>query len=146
MIKPLCMAMALVAATPGLASAASAAEANTRLVLDMWRGVIEEASEAAVMRYIAPDYIQHNTQLPNGRAGLLDGVRRLKHPVAGQPPHRRKTLIRAVAQGDLVVLTWTAQGDDPDHPGKTRLVNRFDMFRVKDGLVREHWDDAAGAR
>ena len=150
MIKPLCVALALAAATPGLALAASAAEtkeaANTRLVLDMWRGVIDEASEAAVMRYIAPDYIQHNTLLPNGRAGLLEGVRRLKHPVPGQKPHPKKTLIHAVAQGDLVVLTWTAQGDDPDHPGRTRQVNRFDMFRVKDGLVREHWDDAAGAR
>ena len=149
-IGPVCMALALVAALPGTGVAASAAEAklaaNTKLVLDMWRGVIEEASEAAVMRYIAPDYIQHNTLLPNGRAGLLEGVRRLKHPVPGQKPHPKKTLIHAVAQGDLVVLTWTGQGDDPGHPGKTRLVNRFDMFRVKDGLVMEHWDDAAGAR
>ncbi|MEO6338581.1 MAG: nuclear transport factor 2 family protein [Caulobacteraceae bacterium] len=149
-LKPLFLALTLAVATPGVGLAASAAEvkaeANTKLVLAMWKGVIDEASEAAVMRYIAPDYIQHNTKLPNGRAGLLEGVRRLKHPVPGQPPHPKKTLIHAVAQGDLVVLTWVGQADDPDHPGKTRMVNRFDMFRVADGLVREHWDDASGAR
>jgi predicted SnoaL-like aldol condensation-catalyzing enzyme len=121
-------------------------DANRKLVLDMWRGVIEEADEAAVMRYIAPGYIQHNTRLPDGREGLLEGVRRLKRPLPGEPPHRKKSLIKAVAEDDVVVLIWISEVPDAAQPDRLVKVNRFDMFRVKDGLVVEHWDDAAPIR
>jgi predicted SnoaL-like aldol condensation-catalyzing enzyme len=134
------LALALAATA---ASATPEEEANKTLVLAMWKGVIDEADEAAVMRYIAPDYIQHNTRLGNGRAALLEGVRRLRHPQPGDPPHRKKTLISAVAEGDLVVLVWTR---DDVEGGRTVKRNLFDMFRVEDGLVAEHWDDAADAR
>jgi predicted SnoaL-like aldol condensation-catalyzing enzyme len=98
------------------------------------------------MRYIAPDYIQHNTLLPTGRDGLLEGVRRLHNPPPGTPPHPKKTLIHAVAEGDLVVLTWVRDAPDPANPGAVIRRNYFDMFRVEHGLVVEHWDDAAAAR
>jgi predicted SnoaL-like aldol condensation-catalyzing enzyme len=123
------------------AAGPSQADINKQLVLDMWRGVIEQKDEAAVMRYIAPDYIQHSTQLPNGRDGLLEGVRRLKNPSPNAPPHPHKTLVAAVAEGDLVVLFWTRPVPNPAKPGQTMLVNACDMFRVKDGLVAEHWSD-----
>jgi predicted SnoaL-like aldol condensation-catalyzing enzyme len=132
------------AAAPALgatASGPSQAEANKQLVLDMWRGVIEQKDEAAVLRYIAPDYIQHSTQLPNGRDGLLEGVRRLRNPLPGAPPHPHKTLVAAIAEGDLVALFWTRPVPNPAKPGQTMLVNACDMFRVKNGLVAEHWSD-----
>jgi predicted SnoaL-like aldol condensation-catalyzing enzyme len=137
----LCLALAAAPAWAG-----ELQEANKKLVLDMWRGVIEEASEVAVMRYIAPGYIQHNTRLPDGRNGLLEGVRRLKNPPPGEPPHRKKTLVKAVAEDDLVVLIWIREEPDAADPKKMVKVNRFDMFRVKDGLVQEHWDDSAPIR
>jgi predicted SnoaL-like aldol condensation-catalyzing enzyme len=139
----LALAMAVAPMTPAMAATAAQEEANKTLVLAMWKGVIEDADEAAVMRYIAPDYIQHNTALPHGRAGLIEGVRRLK---AGQAPHAPKTLVAAVAQGDLVVLVWTREVPDPADPKRTAKANRFDMFRVKGKLVVEHWDDATTAR
>ena len=132
------------AAAPAIGAAGpgpSQADINKQLVLDMWQGVIERKDEAAVLRYIAPDYIQHSTQLPNGREGLLEGVRRLKNPPPGAPPHPHKTLVAAVAEGDLVVLFWTRPVPKPAKPGQTMLVNACDMFRVKDGLVAEHWSD-----
>jgi predicted SnoaL-like aldol condensation-catalyzing enzyme len=145
----LCLLLAVALAAPSAGSARSAdaqAAANKKLVLAMWHGVIDQADEAAVMRYIAPDYIQHNTLLPTGREGLLEGVHRLRHPAPGDPPHPKKTLIHAVAQGDLVVLTWVRDAPDPANPGAVIRRNYFDMFRVERGLVVEHWDDAAAAR
>ncbi|MBL8552013.1 MAG: nuclear transport factor 2 family protein [Hyphomonadaceae bacterium] len=115
--------------------------ANKELVLRMWQGVIVEASDEAVMRYIAPDYIQHNPNLPQGRAGLLEGVARLRNPPPGAPPHRVKRLIASFAKGDLVALIWEFDRPDPERPGATYPGNGFDMFRVRDGLVIEHWDD-----
>ena len=139
----LVLALALAPMGPALAASAAQEEANKNLVLAMWKGVIEDADEAAVMRYIAPDYIQHNTRLEHGRAALLQGVRELK---AGRAPHKPKTLVAAVAEGDFVTLVWTRQEADPTNPAHSILFNRFDMFRIKDGLVAEHWDDSAPAR
>jgi predicted SnoaL-like aldol condensation-catalyzing enzyme len=139
----LAIALTAAAAAPGRA-ASPQEEANKTLVLNMWRGVIEQHDDAAVMRYIAPDYIQHNTKLATGREALREAVRQLALP--GAPPHPVKVLVSAVADGDRVVLVWIREEPDPNHPGAPAKFNRFDMFRIKDGLVVEHWDDSAPAR
>ena len=56
----------------------------------MWRGVIDQHDDAAVMRYIAPDYIQHNTKLATGREALREAVRQLALP--GALPHPAKAV------------------------------------------------------
>lgn len=146
MVRAALWAAALVMTASAAFAAPPDPEANKKLVLDMWHGVIEEHSDAAVMRYIAPDYIQHNTLLENGRESLRAAVARLRNPAPGQAPHPYKSLVHAVAQGDLVALIWTQDAPDPAHPGQTLKLNKFDLFRVKDGMVVEHWDDAAPAR
>jgi len=30
---------------------------------------------------------------------------------------------------------------EPDDPSRTYVANAFDMFRYKDGVIVEHWDD-----
>lgn len=144
-IGPAMLAIALTAAAAAPIQAASPQEeANKALVLDMWQGVIVQHDDAAVMRYIAPDYIQHNTKLATGREALREAVRQLTLP--GAPPHPAKTLLSAVADGDRVVLIWIREEPDPHHPGAMMKFDRFDMFRIKDGLVVEHWDDSEPAR
>ena len=114
-------------------------ERNEQLVLDMWKGVITNLDEAAVMRYIAVDYKQHNPNVGPGRQGLLEAVRRSK---AQGGHHSIKRLIATFAKDDLVVLVWDRDLPDPKNPGRIYTNNAFDMFRVKDGMVVEHWDDA----
>jgi predicted SnoaL-like aldol condensation-catalyzing enzyme len=146
MIRAALWAAALLVAASAANAAPSDPEANKKLVLDMWHGVIEEHSDAAVVRYIAPDYIQHNMLLENGRESLRAAIARLRNPAPGDAPHPYKSLIRAVAQGDLVALIWVREEPDPAHPGQTIKSDKFDLFRVENGMVVEHWDDAAQAR
>ena len=144
-IAPAVLAIALIAVAAAPSRAAGPQEeANKALVLNMWRGVIEQHDDTAVTRYIAPDYIQHNTKLATGREALREAVRQLALP--GALPHPAKILVSAVADGDRVVLVWIREEPDPNHPGAMVKFNRFDMFRIKDGLVVEHWDDSAPAR
>lgn len=118
---------------------------NKRLALDMWQAVIVDFEPEAVLRYISPDYVQHNPAVPPGRAFLYEAVKQLRaereaNPSA--PPHTTKRMIEAVAEGDLVVLTWHLDVPEPDVPGKTYVACSFDMFRYDDdGLIAEHWDD-----
>lgn len=118
---------------------------NKQLALDMWQAVIVDFEPEAVLRYISPDYIQHNPAVPPGREFLYEAVKQLAaerdaNPAA--PPHTTKRLIEAVAEGDLVVLTWHLDVPEPDAPEKTYVACSFDMFRYDQaGMIVEHWDD-----
>lgn len=118
---------------------------NTQLALDMWQAVIVDFEPDAVLRYIAPDYVQHNPAVPPGREFLHEAVKQLRaerdaNPDA--PPHTSKRLIAAVAEGDLVVLTWHLDVPEPDDPATSYVACSFDMFRYDgDGMIVEHWDD-----
>ncbi len=143
--KILCLGAITAALMSAPASAEDTAQEarNKQLALDMWQGVIVDSSPEAVLRYIAPDYIQHNPLLNQGRDALYEAVKanaenKRKHPDA--PPHTSSRLIHAFADGDLVVLTWNQDAPEPGDPTKTYVTGGFDMFRFKDGMIVEHWD------
>ena len=54
------------------------------------------------------------------------------------PADYKRELLNVVAEGDLVVVyvrqTWTSRD------GKHNKALEFDMFRVQDGKIVEHWD------
>ena len=117
---------------------------NKQLVLDMWQAVIVDYSPEAVLKYLSPDYIQHNPAVPPGRDFLYNAVKELAALKRANPsaaPHTTKRLIRAFSEDDLVVLTWALDVPEPSDPSKTYVASAFDMFRVKDGMIVEHWDD-----
>jgi predicted SnoaL-like aldol condensation-catalyzing enzyme len=119
--------------------------ANIKLVLDMWDGVINRADRDAVMKYIAEDYKQHNPNVAQGREGVLELISLIKNTPPGMVPPGKKNLMRAVAQGEYVVIIWNQPQPDPHEPGKTYSGEAFDMFRVRNGQVIEHWDDTRKA-
>ena len=120
-------------------------QANIELVLDMWDGVINRADRDAVMKYIAKDYRQHNPNVAQGREGVLELISLIKDLPPGMVPPGKKTFLKAVAQGEYVVIIWTQPQPDPIEPGKTYTGEAFDMFRVQNGQVVEHWDDTRKA-
>lgn len=125
----------------GIAHRERQEQANVALVKAMWDGVIGLGDQNAVMRYIAADYRQHNPNVAPGRDGVLQLASIIRNRTPGMVPPPRKTFNRAVAQGDLVVVLWDQPQPDPVAPGKTYPGQAFDMFRVKDGKLIEHWDD-----
>jgi predicted SnoaL-like aldol condensation-catalyzing enzyme len=84
----------------------------------------------AVDRWVASDYRQHSSLAPDGPEGL-------RHLVQTAPAGFRYDLHRAIAEGDLVALHGTYHGI-----AATPLV-AFDIFRVADGKLAEHWDALA---
>lgn len=120
-------------------------QANIELVLDMWDGVINRADRDAVMKYIAEDYVQHNPNVRQGREGVLELISLIKDPPPAMIPPGKKTFMKALAQGEYVVVIWTQPQPDPHHPGETYSGEAFDMFRIQNGQVIEHWDDTRKA-
>jgi len=113
--------------------------ANKKLVWDMWRTFLQGGDIDAADKYLAPEYHQHN---PNAETGL-EGVKayfRAAGRKAEPPKDHIDRLIAMTAEGDLVTLALVREMKDKD--GKPYTTTWFDMFRVKDGKIVEHWDTA----
>jgi predicted SnoaL-like aldol condensation-catalyzing enzyme len=118
-------------------------QANLKMVMDWWRIGLVSAHPEAADKYLAENMIQHNPNFPQGRAAVKAMLSR-RPPVnpipATLPPDRTPT--KAFAKGDYVVLIWEREAADPTDPSKKYKYNDFDLFRVENGQLAEHWDGA----
>jgi predicted SnoaL-like aldol condensation-catalyzing enzyme len=124
-----------------LASGDARLAANKRLVYDFWREVFEGAHMEYADKYMAESYIQHNPNVPSGRAAFVDFFSRMRKPVPIEA-RIKAPLVAVVAEGDLVVLSFAREGVDPKDASKKFSTTWFDMFRLENGKIAEHWDPA----
>jgi predicted SnoaL-like aldol condensation-catalyzing enzyme len=116
---------------------------NLQFVLDWWREGFVGGHKEAAGKYLAADMIQHNPNFPNGNAPVEQILSRRTplNPVPATLP-RQNAPAKAFAKGDFVVLIWNREAKDPADPAKTYKYNDFDLFRIENGKIREHWDGA----
>jgi predicted SnoaL-like aldol condensation-catalyzing enzyme len=124
-----------------LASPDKKAAANKRLVYDFFRVVFEAGHMELADTYLAESYIQHNPNLPTGRAAFVEFFSKFAKP---QPIETKlkAPVVAIVAEGNLVVITFVREGKDPKDPTKKFTTTQFDMFRIENGKIAEHWDHA----
>jgi predicted SnoaL-like aldol condensation-catalyzing enzyme len=51
-----------------------------------------------------------------------------------------------MAEGDLVTVATVAMIDDPEKPGQRYANTHFDMYRIENGKIAEHWDHVERTR
>jgi predicted SnoaL-like aldol condensation-catalyzing enzyme len=144
-VTGLALAQVRVEASPNqellLASPDATLAANKRLAYDFWREVLEAGHMELADRYLAEGYIQHNPNVPTGRAGFVEFFSKFAKPTPIQP-RVRAPLVAVVAEGNLVVMSFVHEAPDPQHAGSTYTTTAFDMFRIDNGKIAEHWDAA----
>ncbi|WP_442909260.1 nuclear transport factor 2 family protein [Ideonella sp. BN130291] len=125
-----------------LASADPQAAANKRLVYDFWREVFEGGHMELAEKYLAESYIQHNPNVPTGRAAFVEFFSKFAKPRPIEP-RIKAPLVAVVAEGDLVILSFVREVGDPKSLATTKYTTTwFDMFRIENGKIAEHWDPA----
>jgi predicted SnoaL-like aldol condensation-catalyzing enzyme len=124
-----------------LASADPKLAANKRLVYDFWREVIEGGHMELAEKYMTESYIQHNPNVPTGRAAFVAFFSEFTKP-APTEARIKAPLVAMVAELDLVILSFAQENADPKDSTKKYTTTWFDMFRLEGGKIAEHWDPA----
>lgn len=114
---------------------------NKRLAFDTWRQIPEGGREELAELYVDETYIQHNPNAATGRAGFKEYFSR--RPDSSIESYLEDPLVALVAEGDLVMQVLEEERPDPNRPGEIYKVAWFDLFRVANGRLIEHWDAAA---
>ena len=109
----------------------AAATAATRAVINEFVRAfyLERDVRRAFETFVAPDYIQHNPGLPDGRDAAIAAL----EPMFADPDFHAD-LKRVLADGEYGII----------HLHGRRTGQRggavMDMYRVADGRIVEHWD------
>jgi len=138
--------------SPGCTATPAQMEANKKVVISFFR-----LSGADRVALADPSYIQHNPAFKKraqddkisdfeeykkafmGAGGFGAG----RGPATGPPPPQGNPLEIVTAECDLVTVIHKAYRQDPTaDPGTFYEAYAFDVFRLKDGKLVEHWDGA----
>ena len=106
-------------------------EANKEHVAAFINDVLIHGRGETITDYISTEtYLQHNPQVADGIEGVAAF---LQQQAEAGTPMVYKYIFRILGQGNFVVSYCLAQIGDED-------VAVFDLFRLEDGLIVEHWD------
>ena len=118
---------------------------NKELVKAFCNTVFVNHDLSTLDQLMRDDYIQHNSDVPQGKAGF----RQFFEETFKAMTDFKYTLKQIVADGDLVWIYCTTSGTHTggEWLGVPPTGNRLnfdvvDMFRIQDGLIAEHWDVA----
>lgn len=125
-VASLAMAATLIGASP-----ASETERNRAIVADFARLFYAEKDvRKAFMAHVAPDYIQHNPGIADGRdAAIAALAAKFANPKASF------SVKRILVDGDHAVIHLHARSD-PAAAGAAVA----DLYRLRGGRIVEHWD------
>lgn len=104
------------------------------IALNWWRDTVQSTHVELMPKYRSEKFVEHD---PNWKMVLSGGA--LEGPIPTQltnPP------VVAGAKGDFVWLIWEHEAKDPRNPANTYHFNSFDVLRLENGKIQEHWDSA----
>jgi predicted SnoaL-like aldol condensation-catalyzing enzyme len=126
------MALSLAACSAGTADPADDTEATNRAVVTEFARLFytDRDVRRAFETYVVEDYIQHNPRIADGREAALTVL----EPMFSEPG-REFRIEQILVDGDMAVIHVHAIPE----PG-ARGASVFDMYRLEDGMIVEHWD------
>jgi predicted SnoaL-like aldol condensation-catalyzing enzyme len=119
-----------------------AEEKNLAFVLDWWREVVEARHTELGANYASEDFIQHNPNIPTGLAALMTFFKSLGPAIEPIPAQLQNPPVVAGTTGNFVWLVFEHKFKNPKDHSQSVYENSFDLFRIQNGKIQEHWDGA----
>ena len=117
-------------------------DAACKLVRKVMDLLLDPGTSEQARRYLTESYIQHNPNIASGADAIIEFTR-------SEEAERARTSMRPatdppmfVVEGDRIVMVLPRDLPDPSDPSKTYRTYWFDMWRIEDGKLAEHWDGA----
>lgn len=105
-------------------------QAIITLVEGFFREFFRDHDLSAAERYLHPDYVQHDHDVPPGVKGFQENFARIFEIF----PNFHVNIHHILVDGDMVAM----HGYGVTDPGKIEVLV-VDMYRIKDGKLYEHW-------
>jgi predicted SnoaL-like aldol condensation-catalyzing enzyme len=112
---------------------------NQQLVMNWYREVVAYGHVDLAQKYMADDYVEHNPNYSGGRAEFVAHFG--KTPAQAIQSNLPTKPDRVFTKGDYVVIVWEFDGQEKT--GKKFKYNTYDIIRVQNGKIQEHWDGDA---
>ena len=116
--------------------------ANKKVAYDFFRVVLRGFRLDQADKYMTNDYMQHNPNAETGMAGFKAYFTAVMPKELPAIPDTLPGLVAIQAEGDYVTLSFVREYDDPAAKGQKYTTTWFDMFRIVNGKIDEHWDSA----
>src|SRR5689334_20313814 len=85
---------------------------NKRLVYDFWREVFEGRHMELAPNYMAENYVQHNPNVPSGRAAFVEFFSKMSGPRTIED-RIKAPVVAMLAEGDYVLLAFAREYPEP---------------------------------
>ncbi|MGD8322801.1 MAG: nuclear transport factor 2 family protein, partial [Gammaproteobacteria bacterium] len=118
-----------------------AERANIEIANVEFKDILQYGHVELAEQVMAPGYIQHNPNVPTGRDGFVQFFSRFANPEPIRPEWKDEPEL-IIASGPYVFYMFERTLPDPDYANSTYPGFWFDMVRVEDGMIQEHWDSA----
>lgn len=114
---------------------------NKKLVYDFWREVLDAGHLELTEKYMNEGYIQHNPNVPTGRQGFIETLKKFgsRKEICDTI---KSELFAIVAEGNFVTFYFNRYLPEPHDSTKIYHTTWFDMLRIENGKLAEHWDGA----
>lgn len=116
---------------------------NKQVVYHIVKDLLEAGQWGQADKYLSERYLQHNPNVPSGRATVVEFFTKVLKVEPKPVPEKMATPVVFVnAEGDLVTVATVRTEKDPKDPSKTYTTTWYDTWRIVDGKADEHWDAA----
>ena len=120
-------------------------EQTLELAKSEFKDMLQYAHLELADKTMATDYIQHNANFEQGR----EAFKKIMSSRPGRRPEDAKPIqdawidapVLTLVNGPYCLMMMQRTDKDPDDASRTYKWNHFNVIRVENGLIKEHWDD-----
>lgn len=128
---------------------------NLMVVQGFWTNVFAARNPDRAGEYLAENYIEHNPAVPGSPNGGIKGFVEFMNLFRGRGPAPGAAagggrgpggpppsdIVHTTVDGDIVTMLRRQMAVDPSNSQQYEAFG-FEMFRVRNGKIVEHWDAA----